>query len=115
MIPQIEPIELFRRVAEGKVSSGELALLDVRQPEEFELVRIDGSVLIPLMEIESRLSDIKALAAACPGELVVLCRVGGRSEMAINFLAAAGVPRLVNLRGGINAYAREADTSLSPY
>ena len=115
MIAQIDPKELHRKVAEGMVSSGELALLDVRQPEEFELVKIDGSVLVPLMELETRLTEIKALSAGCPGDLVVICRVGGRSEMAIQYLAAAGVPRLVNLRGGINAYAREADPSLTPY
>lgn len=115
MIPQIDPRELYAQVSAGKVSSGELALLDVRQPEEFGLVKIEGSVLVPLMELETRLAEIQALSARCPGDLVVICRVGGRSEMAINYLAALGVPRLVNLRGGINAYAREADPSLTPY
>ena len=115
MISQIEPKELHRRVTEGMVSSGELALLDVRQPEEFALAKIEGALLVPLMELETRLPEIQALSASCAGDLVVICRVGGRSEMAINYLSAVGVPRLVNLRGGINAYAREADSSLTPY
>ncbi len=115
MIPQIEPIELHRRLAEGRVSSGELALIDVRQREEYALVRIEGSLLMPLMELESRVEEIKEICASCKGDVVVICRVGGRSEMAINYLSSLGLPKLVNLRGGINAYAREADTTLTPY
>lgn len=115
MIPQIQPTTLHARLAKGEVGSGQLALIDVRQPEEFDLVRIDGALLVPLMELEARIAEVKDFCAACRGDVVVICRAGSRSEKAINYLSSMGVPKLLNLRGGINAYAVEADPTLTPY
>lgn len=109
-IPEIEPLDLKAALE----SDSPPFLLDVRERDEYELVHLPGSELIPLMQVESQLDRIRELAAQHP-TIVVVCRVGGRSEMVIRWLMRQGVKSLLNLRGGINAYAREADTTLSPY
>ena len=90
-------------------------LIDVRQPEEYELVRIEGSTLIPLNELPERVAELKAIFADASGDVVIYCRSGGRSGTACEFLHEQGLVNAINLRGGINAYAREADQTLTPY
>lgn len=108
---EIEPLELKRLRDSGEP----ICLIDVRQPEEHELVKIDGSILIPLDELESRLDELRNLCRST--DLVVLyCRSGKRSAIALEFLGKSGINgKLTHLRGGINAYAREVDRSLEPY
>ena len=108
---EIEPLAL-RQLIDAKTP---LMLLDVRQPEEHAHVRLPDSTLIPVMELPERIAEIQALLAASPAEVVVYCRSGQRSQLAIEYLSGQGIKGLKNLRGGINAYAKEADTSLSPY
>lgn len=110
-IKEIEPLEV-RRLLDAK---SDIVLLDVRQPDEHELVRIEGSTLIPLMELQTRLAEVKELIAHNPQHFVVYCRSGGRSGKAVEFLHSNGIPTALNLRGGINAYAKEADNTLTPY
>ena len=110
-ILSIEPKDLYD-VLQDKGS--ELYLLDVREPDEHQRVKIEASTLVPLQQVPSRLEEIR-LAAASARVAVVYCRSGGRSETAIRWLEEQGVVGLRNLRGGINAYAKEADTSLEPY
>ncbi len=92
-----------------------LCLIDVRQREEFALVKLKGAHLFPLDELEERLEEIRAVISAEYEEVVVYCRSGGRSEMAIRWFETQGITGLKNLRGGINAYATEADSRLTPY
>lgn len=111
-MPQIEPVELKKLLSAGK----SICLIDVRQPEEYGRVSIQGAVLIPLMELDSRLEEVRLLISKKPYDAVVIyCRSGGRSEKAITWLESQGIANLRNLRGGINAYAMEADQSLEPY
>ncbi|OVE79831.1 hypothetical protein BVY02_02145 [bacterium J17] len=109
-VPEIGSQELKQLLDRGE----SVLLLDVREPEENQLVAIKPSVLIPLMELETKLEDVRKLTEG-KQHLVAYCRVGGRSEMAVQYLEASGVLGVKNLRGGINAYAEEADTSLNPY
>lgn len=74
-------------------------LLDVREPSEFEQVRIDGAVLIPLGELPSRLSELPK-----DRTIVVYCRSGRRSQMAADYLRQNGFSRIENLTGGMNAW-----------
>jgi rhodanese-related sulfurtransferase len=83
-------------------------LIDVRQPEEFALVALEGSQLIPLGELSARLNEIP------PGEVVVYCHHGMRSLQAAALLSASGRPAL-SLRGGIDLWARRIDPSLPRY
>jgi adenylyltransferase/sulfurtransferase len=74
-------------------------LLDVRNPDEFEERRIDNSVLIPLPELAARYKELDPKR-----EMVVHCRLGGRSAKAIQFLQSKGFTKMRNLVGGIEAY-----------
>jgi rhodanese-related sulfurtransferase len=87
----------------------EFCLLDVREPWEVAQASLPGSQHIPLNEIPSRLEELDADA-----EIIVMCKVGARSQRAAEFLAARGFGRVHNLRGGIVAWAREIDPSLDP-
>ena len=112
MVPEIEPTELSRALA--SVVDAPI-LVDVREPEEHELCSIKPSILIPLMQLPDRLAEIRKLSGEGTREIVVYCRSGQRSALAIQFLFTQSVENLRNLRGGINAYAREADPTITPY
>lgn len=107
---EIESAELLSWIKSGK----SLALVDVRQPEEFELGAIDDAVLIPLMEVPERLAELRSLAENAE-VCVVYCRSGGRSQQAIAWLHEQGFSGLLNLAGGINAYAEVSDCGLQAY
>jgi adenylyltransferase/sulfurtransferase len=89
-------------------------LLDVRNPNEYEIAKIDGSVLIPLSEIEdgSGIAKVKELANGHP--LIAHCKLGGRSAKALNLLKEAGIEG-TNLKGGIIAWSQEIDPSIPQY
>lgn len=110
-VPAIEPKELKKALDAGLP----VILIDVRQPEEYEVVKIEGGVLVPLMELESRIDEVRKLSSDSNSLKVVYCRSGGRSAHAIEFLSSVGLEGFLNLRGGINAYALEADSTLKPY
>ncbi len=85
-------------------------LLDVREPQEFEICRIPGSVLIPLNELPARLSEIEGR-----DDMIVHCKSGVRSGKAVKLLHEAGYGQARNLKGGILAWIDEIDTSLPKY
>ena len=85
-------------------------ILDVRNPEEAEISRIEGSILIPLGELPERVAELNTA-----DQIVVHCRMGGRSAKAVEFLRTVGFRKVRNLVGGINAWAEEVDTSLAKY
>jgi len=85
-------------------------VLDVRNPEEFQICRIPGSTLIPLPALPQRLRELD------PGQpMVVHCKSGMRSQKAIAFLREQGFTRLTNLKGGILAWADRIDPSMPKY
>ncbi|KQP63735.1 MULTISPECIES: rhodanese-like domain-containing protein [unclassified Nocardioides] len=71
-----------------------LAVLDVREPVEWEHGHIEGAVHIPLMDLPQRLADVPE------GQVLVVCKVGGRSAQATGYLAQQGHD-VVNLDGGM--------------
>ena len=85
-------------------------LVDVREPYEYEIARIAGSRLIPLGELESRLSEIPRT-----GTLVLQCHSGARSEHAVRLLREAGFENASNLEGGIDAWSVEIDSAVPRY
>jgi len=94
----------------GRLARGEtLHLVDVREPWETELCRIDGSLNIPLGQLPGRAGDVPDDAP-----VVVICHHGARSAQATQFLRARGV-RAINLTGGIDAWARQQDPSMAVY
>ena len=87
-------------------------ILDVREPREFEIVRIPGSTLIPLGELPRRLSEIPRGADA--PDIVVHCKMGGRSAKAVALLRENGIDAR-NLTGGILAWIDRVDPTLPKY
>jgi adenylyltransferase/sulfurtransferase len=85
-------------------------IVDVRNPEEFQICRIPGSVLLPLPQLAQRFSELPR-----DRELVVHCKSGQRSARAIQFLRQQGFDRLKNLKGGIFAWADRVDRTMPKY
>src|ERR1700733_11295270 len=75
-------------------------LLDVREPDEYALCKIPGSLLIPLGELPARFSELPK-----DKEIIVHCHHGGLSAQAVNFLAEQGFEKVKNLAGGIDAWS----------
>ena len=102
----ITPLEL-----KAKFDRGERPfLLDVRNPEEIAICRIEGSTVIPLPELPGRLGE---LDPAIP--MVVHCKSGARSAKAIALMRGAGFTKLSNLTGGILGWIKDVDPSLPSY
>jgi adenylyltransferase/sulfurtransferase len=90
--------------------SVKLVLLDVREPHELEISALPNVVNIPLGQLAGRLSELDSAE-----EMVVFCKGGTRSARALELLVSAGFKKVKNLKGGINAWAREVDESLPIY
>ena len=103
---EIEPKELARKLAAGE----DVFILDVRNPDEYAISRIENSELIPLPTL---LEGMNRLDSA--REIVVHCHTGIRSAQAVNFLRGIGFTRVKNLRGGINAWSQEVDPAVPRY
>jgi sulfur-carrier protein adenylyltransferase/sulfurtransferase len=89
-------------------------LLDVRNPNEYEIARIPGSVLVPLPDIENGQGVEKVKSLVNGHRLIVHCKLGGRSAKAIGILKDAGING-TNVKGGIQAWSREVDASVPEY
>jgi adenylyltransferase/sulfurtransferase len=93
-----------------RVKTNHLKLLDVREPHELEISKIPNAVNIPLGQLAARLSELDSAE-----EMVIFCKSGSRSARGLELLASAGFKKVKNLKGGINAWAREVDSSLPLY
>src|SRR5579875_301513 len=102
-VPEITPLELKRMMDENRMP----VLLDVREPHEYEICRIEGAKLIPLGEVAARMHELDTA-----DEIVVHCRSGVRSAKAVDFLMRAGFRKIKNLQGGILAWSDEVDPSV---
>ena len=85
-------------------------VLDVREPQEFQICRIPGSTLIPLGDLPKRLGELEGR-----GEMIVHCKSGVRSAKAVRLLREAGFTQAKNLRGGILRWIDAVDPSLPKY
>jgi adenylyltransferase/sulfurtransferase len=92
------------------MKTNHLKLLDVREPHELEISALPNAVNIPLGELAGRLSELDTAE-----DMVVFCKGGSRSARALELLASAGFKKVKNLKGGINAWAKDVDTSLPLY
>jgi len=102
----ISATELAQKLKNG----ARLRLIDVREPHELEISQIPGAQLIPLGQLAARLSELDSAE-----EIVLFCKAGTRSARALEVLLSAGFRKVKNLKGGINAWAREVDPSLPIY
>ncbi len=85
-------------------------IIDVREPHEWDIVHLEGAELIPLGELAARMHELDSAE-----NIVLQCKTGARSAQALSLLHGAGFRKLKNLRGGINAWAREIDRNLPVY
>jgi adenylyltransferase/sulfurtransferase len=85
----------------------------VREPREYDIAKIDGSVLIPLGELPKRLAELPQGPNA--PDIIVQCKSGVRSAKAVNFLRDHGFARVQNLKGGILEWIARIDPSLHRY
>lgn len=102
----MRPQELAERLAAGD----NLVVLDVRQPEELAICRLDGVVSIPLGELTRRYEELDPA-----GEVVCVCHHGVRSARAAGFLQQMGFSKVWNLTGGMDAWAVEVDPKVARY
>lgn len=119
--------EISVKELKARIDSGEtLVVLDVRDPHEWEISALDGTIRIPKGKIEAAKNDVLAgrktadmtVLADIPNdvEVIVHCRSGKRSADSIKFLQEVGYTnKLVNLKGGILAWADEIDPSMPKY
>ncbi|BAY77903.1 UBA/THIF-type NAD/FAD binding protein [Nostoc linckia NIES-25] len=92
----------------------DFVLLDVRNPNEYEIAKIPGSVLVPLPEIENGDGVAKVKEILNGHHLIAHCKMGGRSAKALAILKEAGIVG-TNVKGGITAWSREIDPSVPEY
>jgi sulfur-carrier protein adenylyltransferase/sulfurtransferase len=102
----IEAAQLAARLGGGQAP----LLLDVREPHELAISALPGALNIPLGMLAARLSELDSAK-----EMVVFCKAGTRSARALELLVSAGFKRVKNLKGGINAWAKEVDKKLPVY
>lgn len=103
---EIEPNQVISRISSGE----KIHLIDVREPHELKISNIDGADLIPLGSLASEMHRLDSAE-----EIVLFCKSGSRSARALELLAGAGFRKIKNLRGGINAWADQVDSSLPKY
>ncbi|MBW4563835.1 MAG: molybdopterin-synthase adenylyltransferase MoeB [Mojavia pulchra JT2-VF2] len=92
----------------------DFVLLDVRNPHEYEIAKIPGSVLVPLPDIENGDGVHKVKEILNGHRLIAHCKMGGRSAKALGILKEAGIAG-TNVKGGITAWSREVDPSVPEY
>lgn len=85
-------------------------LLDVREPWEFDNCHIEGSLLVPMRQVPQALHDLDR-----ERETVVICHHGVRSYQVAYYLEHMGFSRVINLQGGVEAWARDVDPGMKRY
>jgi adenylyltransferase/sulfurtransferase len=103
---EIDAVELKAKIDRKDA----FVLLDVREPHEFQICRIPGSVLIPLGDLPKRVGELDSSA-----EIVAHCKMGGRSAKAVEFLRQAGFRNVRNMKGGILAWSDKVDPTVPKY
>src|SRR6478735_7467039 len=103
---EISAVELKQRLDRGE----KLRIIDVREPNEWQINRIPGAQLIPLGDIPRRYAELDP-----DEEIVVQCKMGGRSAKAADFLRSVGFKRVLNLRGGILEWIDKVDPTQPKY
>ncbi len=106
MLAEITP----KQLAEKLKSAAPPLIVDVREPFEYEYCRIEGAVLKPLGEIMRWAQELDKEA-----EIVLQCHTGSRSAQATQYLSRLGFKRVLNLRGGIDAWSAQVDSSVPRY
>ncbi|MEM9643475.1 MAG: rhodanese-like domain-containing protein [Planctomycetota bacterium] len=112
-VPTDVPVEIsVQEVHAMMTKQDDFLLLDVRQPDEYEIARIEGAVLIPMGELGARIDE---LAGKEDQSIVVHCHHGGRSLRVTEALRAKGFSRVQNMTGGIDQWSQQIDENVPRY
>ncbi|OLC47539.1 MAG: molybdenum cofactor biosynthesis protein MoeB [Acidobacteria bacterium 13_1_40CM_65_14] len=103
---EITSVELKQRLDRGD----KLKIVDVREPNEYQINRIPGSELIPLGDVPKRVNELNP-----DDEIVVHCKTGGRSAKAADFLRSVGFKKVLNLKGGVLDWIDKVDPTQPKY
>lgn len=106
---EIAPAEVRRRLDAGE----NLQLIDVREPHEYAIARIAGSLLLPMGQVPAALQTLEARADE--GTLIVYCHHGVRSLNVVNWLRNQGLEQCQSLAGGIDAWSLMIDPTVPRY
>ena len=106
MIQEINPID----AAAMRKQSPPALFLDVREAPELAICHIDGALHIAMSELTTQFAAIPL-----DRPVIVLCHHGMRSRQVIQFLQSQGYDKLLNLKGGIDAWAQKVDTGMATY
>jgi rhodanese-related sulfurtransferase len=106
MVREVSPTEFKTHLSQDS----QVALLDVRESWELDIVKLPMARHIPMNEIPNRLNEIDPNLM-----IVVMCHGGVRSLKVAQYLASQGYPSVANLSGGIAAWQREVDPTLATY
>jgi len=104
---QITPVELSQRLQRG---DSKPLLLDVRERHEFKYCHIEGSVHMPMDQVFAGVNELDP-----ERETVVICHHGLRSAQVANFLIGQGFRKVLNLQGGVAAWANDVDRQMPTY
>ena len=106
---EVMPREVKRRMDAGE----KLHLIDVREPQEYQIARIEGAELIPMNTVPAALQQLDAKADE--GILIVFCHHGVRSLSVVNWLRQQGVEDCQSMAGGIHQWSYEIDPKVPVY
>jgi len=113
MAAEPPPLEIDVEAVQALRAAGERFLfLDCREPDEYAIASIPGTVLIPMQEIPGRLADLEAYRGS---RVVVHCHHGGRSMRVTQFLRQQGFATAQNMAGGIEAWSARIDPTTPRY
>ena len=103
----INPLEVKQLLTEDGI-----VLIDCREPNEWDVAKIDGAILIPMSNWANEIEQLEKFAGR---RLVVRCHHGGRSLRVTQWLRANGFPDAQNMAGGIDAWSDEVDATVPKY
>ncbi len=106
VVPEINPIELKQRLEKGD----SITMLDVREEFEIKISNLKNAIHIPMNSVEDRLEELNP-----QDEFIVYCSIGLRSARICNLLKERGFNNVLNLKGGINAWANDVDPDMIIY
>lgn len=113
MASEYQPIEVDVHQAQQMMQEDpEIVLIDCREPDEYQLAHIEGSLLIPLSEIQQNVDKLTALKEK---SIIVHCHHGGRSMRMVLWLRKNGFLNCINMAGGIDAWSQHIDSGVPRY